>query len=224
MNLPQMQSTLFILAPVLELFLLYILSQSVFTRLAGFVNIFIKKTSLAYYIIAALFLPGTYVHELAHYIMAKVLFVETFEISLRPKIEKGLIRLGSVKIARTDFLRRALIGAAPFLFGICFLLGSIHLFLAYHWQTHPVAIVIQSLITFQIGNTMFMSKRDREGLWKVGLLGIVLATFIYLSGIDIHPFISNIFSYQELFRQISLYLFVPIVLDIIIVFLLFFVS
>ncbi len=224
MNLSQLQSTLFIIAPIFELFILFLLSRQVFAKLAGFVGIFIKKTSWAYYAIAALFLPGTYVHELAHFAMAKVLFVKTFGISLKPKIEKGLIRLGSVEIEKTDFVRRALIGSAPFLFGICFLLASMHIFLTYHLQAHPIAIAIQALLTFQIGNTMFMSRRDSEGLWKVAILGIAIATIMYIIGFDIHPFISNLFTYQELFQQISLYLLVPILLDSIIVFLLFFVS
>lgn len=66
-----------------------------------------------------LLLPGIVLHELSHYIVAKLLLVPTgeFHIGLR-NLRARQVSLGSVSIERVDPLRESLIGAAPFAFGI----------------------------------------------------------------------------------------------------------
>jgi hypothetical protein len=64
-------------------------------------------------------LPGVVVHELSHWLMAKVLGVRVSKLSLGPK-RKGRSRrvsLGSVQVGKVDPLRASLIGLAPLLGG-----------------------------------------------------------------------------------------------------------
>jgi LCP family protein required for cell wall assembly len=68
-----------------------------------------------------LFLPGIIVHELSHFTVASLLGVRTGDITLFPHdigSNSSRMALGSVKVAKTDFLRGSLIGAAPFFVGI----------------------------------------------------------------------------------------------------------
>jgi len=64
------------------------------------------------------FLPGVFLHELSHFIMAKLLRVPTGKFSILPKpLAGGRLQLGYVETSNTDVVRDALIGFAPLLAG-----------------------------------------------------------------------------------------------------------
>ena len=64
------------------------------------------------------FSSRTFIHELSHYVSALSLFVNVGKFNLTPRIEVEHVTLGSVHIEKTDPIRRFLIGASPFLFGM----------------------------------------------------------------------------------------------------------
>ncbi len=66
-----------------------------------------------------LLLPGVFLHEVSHYVTAKLLLVPTngIHIGITPT-KKKQISLGSVSIRRTDPIRESLIGIAPFVVGV----------------------------------------------------------------------------------------------------------
>jgi hypothetical protein len=77
-----------------------------------------KRIDLSMTIFAILFLPGVLIHELSHYGMARLLNVPVGKLSLIPQpLPDGRMRLGYVETQSTDFIRDALIGAAPLIVG-----------------------------------------------------------------------------------------------------------
>jgi len=64
-----------------------------------------------------LLLPGIFLHEFSHILMAEILRVKTGELKLKPEIVNGHLTLGSAQIALTDPFRLTLIGIAPFIAG-----------------------------------------------------------------------------------------------------------
>ena len=75
-----------------------------------------KEISLALF--SMLFFPGVVLHELSHYLTARLLGVRTGRFSLLPTpMPDGRLRLGFVETASVDFFRDALIGAAPLITG-----------------------------------------------------------------------------------------------------------
>ena len=68
-----------------------------------------------------IFLPGVFVHEASHFLMAKILRVPTGRFSILPKpLPNGRLQLGYVETAHADIVRDSLIGAAPLITGtIC---------------------------------------------------------------------------------------------------------
>ncbi len=73
-----------------------------------------------------IFLPGVVLHELSHFLIARILRVQTASFSLIPQLlPNGRLQLGYVETVKTDFLRDSLIGAAPLLAG-----GSVVAYLA----------------------------------------------------------------------------------------------
>src|SRR5574339_559257 len=72
-------------------------------------------------IFSLIFLPGVFLHELSHFVMAKVLRVPTGRFSLFPQsLPDGRLQLGYVETGRSDVVRDSLIGAAPLIVGTLF--------------------------------------------------------------------------------------------------------
>src|SRR5687767_1686837 len=68
-----------------------------------------------------IFLPGVFLHELSHFLAAKLLFVRTGKFSIFPQaLPDGRLQLGYVETARSDVVRDSIIGAAPLIIGTLF--------------------------------------------------------------------------------------------------------
>lgn len=196
-----------------ELILLFFLSQLLIRSLSIICYRMFRKEHAVIYVLALLFSPGTLLHELAHMLVAALLFVRVGKIELFPyKTEDG-IRLGSVVIAHTDPFRRSLIGLAPLFF------GTAGIFLAgYYFSSFPLApwylnILLLIFVIFEIGNTMFSSKKDVEG---IPALVIVLTLFLvagYIIGIRIPDVVWAYIDsarIQAFFQQLSFYMLAPL--------------
>ncbi len=171
-------------------------------------------------VLAFFFLPGTFVHEMAHALTAGFTLVSVHDIHLLPKIEGNGIKLGSVEITKSDPFRRALIGVAPILWGVGFLL-----LIAWLLETKiPITfgtswfIILLGYLIFVISNTMFSSKKDMEGLIIFNVLFIcVIAALILLKIFTPFIWLANFLNYHaDFIFKLNLYLLVPILVDIII--------
>src|SRR3989344_5460758 len=105
---------------LLEITVLYLLSRRVVRSVYRFFFQVTRRRTLGMYLFAILFLPGTFIHEISHFLAALFLLVPVGNLELIPKFkeEGGGVDLGSVAIGKTDPIRRFLIGVAPFVFGL----------------------------------------------------------------------------------------------------------
>jgi hypothetical protein len=153
--------------------------------------------------------------------MAGLLGVPVGEIEFMPKVEGDHVKLGSVQIAHSDPLRRFLIGAAPFVIGTLILLGILFYTVQNHFFGNYFLIFLVGYLVFEIGNTMFSSKKDMEGALE--LFGTIIILFIvfYLLGLRLPTFNPNLILgqplFQEVFKQGSIFLLVPLALDTIVI-------
>jgi len=149
-------------------------------------------------IFAVIFLPGTFLHELSHWLTANLLGVKTFGFSIRPKLYVGGIQMGAVIRHKVDPIRGSLIGAAPFIYGCTavVLIGQWQLALHTLGQqlldlnlngfgrgmmalfTSPTNWLWLYLL-FVISNTMFPSSSDRVE-WGSGLFYLALIPLFLL--------------------------------------------
>lgn len=162
-----------------------------------------KRIDLSMTIFAILFLPGVLIHELSHYGMARLLNVPVGKLSLIPQpLPDGRMRLGYVETQSTDFIRDALIGAAPLIVGsfVVAYAGLINLQFTIFWAEFTMSdlsLAISDLsgifnqqdfwiwfyIIFVVSSTMFPSTTDRRG-WAPILLTLgVLVSLILISGL-----------------------------------------
>lgn len=161
-----------------------------------------RRPALTIGLFSFLFFPGVALHETSHFLMARLLGVRTGRFSLLPKmLPDGKLRMGYVETNATDFLRDALIGAAPLLaggacvayigisrLGLAPLSGAI--------QTNAWSSLNEMLLqlprqpdfwlwfylTFTISSTMFPSASDRRGWLPVGLITLSLTGIALLAG------------------------------------------
>ena len=151
-----------------------------------------------------LFFPGVLLHELSHFVMARLLGVPTGKLSLLPKVmANGTLRLGFVETAQTDPLRDTLIGAAPLISGMAVvsLLGFKPLGIlpltgilfnsdwpafwaeAAKLPTRP-DFWLWFYLAFAVSSTMLPSASDRRAWWSVGLFFGMLLILTILPGVS----------------------------------------
>lgn len=206
-----------------ELILLFYLSKRLINSLAQVLFRFTKSHKAVVHILAIIFLPGTILHELAHLLFAGIMLVPVGELNVVPEIEEKGVKLGSAQIGRTDPFRRTIVGVAPVLLGMI-LIFSIFLFVKIGvspwWQ-----VILGLYLLFQIGNTMFSSRKDLEGSILFVILVLVLSAIIFFALYLLNPvFLQNISKLNlnfaiPFFKQASVYLIIPVVLDLLIIFL-----
>ena len=129
-----------------------------------------------------IFLPGVFLHELSHFLMAKILRVPTGRFSIFPQpLPDGRLQLGYVETARADIVRDSLIGAAPLIIGTIFVSyvalfqldmrvlwdtlknGQLNLFwMGVNALTHARDFYLWFYLTFVVSSTMMPSESDRH--------------------------------------------------------------
>jgi hypothetical protein len=205
----------------IELLLLFILSRNLTRILSVFVFRISKSKQVTITAIAVLFFPGTLIHELAHALFAGLLGVRVGAMEFLPKIDGEHVKLGSVQVAHTDPLRRFLIGAAPFILGTTILMGLLFYFVQNTLYNNYLFVVLVGYAVFEIGNTMFSSRKDMEGALELFTTIIVIIIVLYFLGIRLPSFNPNsIFGQpqiQELFFRGSIFLLIPLIIDTIII-------
>lgn len=210
-----------------ELLLLFFLSRKLVNNLARLIYRFTRSHKVVVHVLAIIFLPGTILHELAHLLFAGIMLVPVGELSVVPEVEEKGVKLGSVQIGHTDPVRRTLIGVAPVLLGMVLIFS---IFVLVKIGVSPLWQILLALyFLFQIGNTMFSSKKDIEG----SILFVVLVLVLLLAALSALYFLRPLllqsiweklatmdFTYIEnFFKQASIYLIIPLALDLLIIFL-----
>ncbi len=150
-----------------------------------------------------LLFPGVLVHELSHWLTAKLLRVRTGRISIGPSRKGGgATRFGAVSVAKTDPLRGSLIGLAPLLTGSALILLIAYLVFGLTVpQGLAINLPIQDILTtlwdhfsvpnfwlwvyliFSISNAMLPSETDRQAWFSLALYCGVAVVILYGLGI-----------------------------------------
>ncbi len=189
---------------VVSLAIMYPLKRWISTHLQGVAFLLTGSPQAAMWVFWVMFLPGTFLHEISHWLTAKMLGVKTGKFSLWPKKRRGQLQMGAVQVEVGDPFRHSLIGLAPLIFGsiAVLLIGQGRLKLGdvgAALNSGDLEIILNALtkifstpdiwlwlyLIFSISNAMLPSASDRESWWSV-LLYLGLALFLAV-GLGVNP-------------------------------------
>jgi hypothetical protein len=217
--------------------ILMVLQRSLHREIQAIFLIVTRNPGCTIGMFSLLFIPGVFLHELSHFLMAKLLGVPTGKFSLLPKVmPDGRLQMGYVEAATTDFFRDSLVGVAPLLSGITFiaLVAVKVMHLTVLWDTlrngqwslfmsglHALPTVpdfwIWFFATFAISTTMMPSESDRHAWLPLGVIAVVLLVTAILAGAG--PWmLSNLAQpFNQFLRATSLILLVSIIVHVVLI-------
>jgi hypothetical protein len=185
-----------------------------------------------------IFLPGVFLHELSHFLMAKILFIRTGKFSIFPQpLPDGRLQLGYVETARSDVMRDSLVGAAPLIVGTLF----VAYVAIYHLQLRVLLDVFRNgqldlfwmgvralpnardfyvwfYLAFAVSSTMVPSESDRHAWLELVISISVLLAIALLIGAgpwilsNIAPRLSNFLSSVAVIFGLSAFVHAVLVL------------
>ncbi len=212
------------LAPLffVELALLFLISRKTIQYLFYVLHELTSNTTVIYLTIALVFLPGTILHELSHFLMAIVLLLRVREIHIFPEWKNGYLKLGKVLYEKRDVIRSILVGVAPICVGLLFFwwMSSVGILTSHNLSMQIVSIYL----IFVISSTMFSSKQDLVDVIYILPIGIVIGIIYYFFPIDL-SFISKqqivIEAIQKFLYDVTIYLGISLLIHSILLTILF---
>lgn len=136
-----------------------------------------KSDRIAVWIVSLLLIPGTLIHELCHYVAAKLLLLRVLSFRILPRRIDKRVQLGEVTYQKADKIRGLIVGIAP-VFGGIMILGL----LGYNFdripQT-PFALIISYYLLLSVTTTMYSSREDLKGSFFTLLVVILLCIIIW---------------------------------------------
>ena len=179
-----------------------------------------RDARLTIVIFQIIFLPGVFLHEASHFLMAKVLRVPTGGFSVIPRaLPNGRLQLGYVETAKSDIVRDSLIGAAPLIVGTLFVAymaiyqldmrvlwdtfrnGQFNLFwLGVRFLPTVKDFPLWFYLAFTVSSTMMPSESDRHAWLELVISVGILFSIALLIGAGpwmlnhVAPLVSNFLS------------------------------
>lgn len=205
----------------IEIFILFLLSKNISKKFYTLLYGIFKNKRFAIYAYSVLFLPGTFIHEFSHFLIALVMLVPVGSVELLPKIEGDHVRLGSVEIAKTDLVRNVIIGLAPMIVGIGLIVCLVDIISSRGLLGNIWYLSLLSYLIFEIGNTMYSSKKDLDGALVLFLFIVIVLGIWFLLLFKFHIDLPEVKINPSLNKSIGvldLLMLIPIGVDLLVLF------
>jgi len=210
-----------------EFIILFITSRFLFKSIFAFLYFLFHSQKIAIFGVSAFFLPGVFVHEISHLLVAELLQVRTHGIEFMPELNGTSLKMGSVQVEQSDIVRRLLIGVAPLLVGSSILIGALFILSnTFSYESifasgfSAVITIVAILVIFMISNTMFSSKKDIEGLFEFLIIVIILVGATYFTGIRPHQLLLELIMQPKILtviEKIDWLMSIPVGINILVV-------
>lgn len=211
---------------IAQTIVLFFVVQSSINTLFYILQKLFRSQSIAYRVLAFIFLPGTIVHELSHFLMALILGLRVRDIHIFPEWKGASIKLGYVLYEKKDPFRGILVGIAPLIVGILFL-WWISALEPFYIDSLFIKIAIFYLV-FAITSTMFSSKQDMvDSMYSLPIIILIAACLFFF---QTNPFAlvaenSNLLANTLIFLYaINWYLFYSLIIHLIFIIVIYFIK
>ncbi|MGE5041499.1 MAG: hypothetical protein ACM3IJ_01205 [Candidatus Levyibacteriota bacterium] len=214
---------------LIEIFVIFLTSRAIFQSFFVIFYLLFRSEKMSITLLSIFFFPGVIVHELSHLLTAEILGVKTHGIYLVPEYRNGRLKMGSVLVDHSDFIRQFFIGVAPLFTGlwllssICYLLFT-HLDFAMvlHSPFMMVMLLLASYLTFAVTNTMFSSKKDMDGALELFIVIGIVFTVVYFLNFHLEQYFINLIQIPqilEIIKQTTILFSIPLGFNLTTVFL-----
>lgn len=159
---------------------LAVLQRRVHFEFQAIFLLFTKRIDLSILLFSIVFLPGVLLHEISHFLTAKLLRVPTGRFSILPRpLPEGKLQLGYVETYKTDVFRDALIGIAPLLTGMT----VIALISYFQFEIIPSTDTIK-IASMNINMDTFFRVYNQSDFWLWFYFIFVISSTMYPSASD----------------------------------------
>jgi hypothetical protein len=217
---------------------LVILQRLLHHEIQAIFLILTRNLQLTVTLFSILFMPGVFLHESSHFLMAKLLGVGTRRFSLIPRLlPNGRLQMGYVEVEKADMLRDSLIGLAPLLVGTLFIayvgLSQLKINATLDTLTNgQLDILLTELgrlpqasgfyfwlyLVFAVSSMMMPSEADRHSWLPLGMWVVVLFALALLGGAgpwmlgNLAPYLNNLLGTAATLFGLSLMLHIALLI------------
>jgi len=139
-----------------------------------------------------IFLPGTIIHEISHFLVAALTGARTGKIEIFPEYledemdEKSThVALGSVQTQKLNPVQGFLVGIAPFISGIALLIWLASLLQVSFSDRNIWLFILEGYLFFTIANSFFPSWPDIKQALPFVVISLVVALLAWYFGFQI---------------------------------------
>lgn len=172
---------------------------------------------------STIFLPGTLIHEISHFLVAALTGARTGKIEIFPEyLEQDLdnhhtrVALGSVQTQKLNLFQGFLVGIAPFLSGIALLIWLAALLQASFIAKDIWIFLLEGYLFFTIVNSFFPSWPDIKQTIPFIIISFIVAILAWYFGFQI--FLSSNSYIWDILNSLWKALAISIILNTFIVF------
>lgn len=140
-----------------------------------------------------IFLPGTVIHEMSHFIFAMLTGARTGKIEIFPRFleeewesegKSSGVTMGYVQTQKLNLIQGFLVGTAPFVVGIILLIWlSISIRSSYE-SSNIYTLILQGYLFFTVSNSFFPSWADIKQVIPLTVVVLVFIIFGWLVGFN----------------------------------------
>ena len=221
---------------ILSLLALYWMSQQVAYQIQSLLYHLTRSEDMVTVGIFLAYLPGAFLHESAHWLIARLLRLKTGKFRVWPQRRRGSIGMGSVNVQQGGVWRDSLVGMAPLIVGsIIITVIAQQTFLAYRmtdaWSRGAWGEGLQAFwqglggqdgllwayLLFAIANAMMPSASDRQPLKSLILYVVGAAALYLILGLPSGPLTSVLDWSAPFLLQLTGALLFTLLLDVIVI-------
>jgi len=178
---------------ILSLALLLFTKKKMTNDLSRLVHRFGGNQHTAIVIWSIIFLPGTIIHEISHFLFAALTGARTGKIDIFPEYlelessDEGTthVALGSVQTQKLNPLRGFLVGIAPFISGIVLLIWLAALLQTAYSEGNIWIVILEGYLFFIISNSFFPSWSDIKQAIPLTIILIFVALLVWYFGFQV---------------------------------------
>jgi hypothetical protein len=177
---------------LLGILLLYFIHRKMTSELSDLLHRLGGNQNWLIWVWSVVFLPGTIIHEISHFLAAAATGTRTGQIEIFPEFIENLLEesdrprgvsLGSVQVARMNPLQGFIVGLAPFISGTVLLIWLSSLIQVSYQAQNLYPLLLQAYLFFVIANSFFPSWSDIKQtlpLFIITLIAMALAGYFGL--------------------------------------------